>query len=367
MKQIMAVVGTRPEAIKMGPVVQALRARTRFAVSTVFTGQHPTSPIAVFHAFGLSPDHLLSHDRGAEGLGERSGDLIAALEKLFQIQKPELVLVQGDTMSTYAGAYAAFCNRIPVAHIEAGLRTYRMDAPFPEEFYRRSVTLMSTLHFAPTPRAKRNLLEEGIAADRIYLTGNTVVDALMMSVCNRLHAPAFSVPGGKRILLFTAHRRESWGAPLAAMCRALRRLVEEFPDTVALVPMHLNPGLHQTVEPILGGHERIYLLPSLDFVNFHRLLSRSYLVFTDSGGIQEEAVTLGIPTLVMRLSNERNEGIASGVLRLAGNSEESIYTAGHGLLQPDSEKYQSMKRPSRIFGDGRAAQRIAAVLEKNLL
>ncbi len=366
MKQIMAVVGTRPEAIKMAPLVLELKRTKGIAVSVIFTGQHPTAPEEVFHAFGLSPDHVLCHNTDDTGLAGMSADLVLTLEKLFFIQKPDLVLVQGDTASAFAAGYAAFCAKIPVAHVEAGLRTYRMDAPFPEELYRRCLTLMSSLHFAPTGRAKRNLLEEGVEADSVYITGNTGVDALYMSLCNELGAPSFSIPGGKRILLFTAHRRENWGEPIAGMCRALCRLIREFPDTHAICPMHPNPLLRRVIEPILSGHERIQVIDPLDHVNFHRLMAASYLIFTDSGGVQEETVTLGIPTLVMRYSSERSEGIRSGVLKLAGSGEEGIYRRGHELLLPDSPLYYSMKRPSRIFGDGKASLRIARVLQERL-
>jgi UDP-N-acetylglucosamine 2-epimerase (non-hydrolysing) len=275
-------------------------------------------------------------------------------------------LVHGDTTTTFAAALAAFYRGVPIAHVEAGLRTYNILSPYPEEFNRRAVSLMTTMHFAPTERAAENLIREGVERGCVFITGNTVVDALRITLTEKRPLSEWSLPPDKRILLFTAHRRESFGPPIRGMLRALRRIVEDTPDLLAFFPVHHNPEVRRAAIEILKGVPRIRMIEPPEIVSFHHLLSKAYLILTDSGGIQEEASALGIPTIVMRYSSERTEGMRAGVLKLAGSGEEGIVTLAKRLLEPDSEEYASMHKPSAIYGDGNASVRIADILESKL-
>lgn len=364
MKQIMIVMGTRPEAIKLCPLVQELKKRQSLRVSVCAVEQHSDLLKTVLDTFGVRADFLLKIDRAEGCVGSLTASILEKISVLLSSESPDLVLVQGDTATALAAGLAAFYQKIPVGHVEAGLRTYRLDAPFPEELHRRVLSLITKYHFAPTLLSKRNLLREGIARDRVHLTGNTAVDTLRMSLSGELGEVSLKIPVGKRLILFTAHRRESLGEPLRGMLRALRRVVEETPDVVALCPLHPNPKIREIATQELSNATRIRVTEPPNFVNFHRLLAKSYLVMTDSGGIQEETVTLGIPTVVMRYSSERTEGMCAGVLRLAGSDEEGIYEVVKRLLEPDSPEYAAMKKPSPVFGDGRASVRIADLLEK---
>ena len=364
MKRIMIVMGTRPEAIKLCPLVLELKNRDGFEVLTCSVEQHTTLQKSVLDAFSLKADFSLEIERLGDGMGELTARILEKMSDLLKEIKPDMVLVQGDTSTAFGAALAAFYQRIPVGHVEAGLRTYRMDSPFPEELHREAISLLAEYHFAPTLISRRNLLREGRAESKIHVTGNTVVDALRWSLSEDFGRPPLQIPDNKRLLLFTAHRRESLGVPLRGMLRALRRVVEETPDVIALCPLHPNPQVRKAASEILSGADRIRVIEPPDFVSFHRLLSKSYLVMTDSGGIQEETVTLGIPTVVMRYSSERTEGMRAGVLRLVGSGEEGIYEVVKRLLEPDSPEYTSMKKPSNIFGDGKASARIADILEK---
>lgn len=364
MKKIMVVIGTRPEAIKLGPVVEALKKREDALTSVVSTGQHRELLQTALKAFSIVPDVSLEPSGRSLSLAESNARIVSGMAAVLQRQRPDLLLVQGDTVSAYASAMAAFYGRIPVGHVEAGLRTYRTDAPFPEELYRTTITRLATYHFAPTLQAKRNLLREGVSERHVWLTGNTVIDALSMSLRGDLRSFAsFTRPKG-RLLLFTAHRREHTPGELRGMMRALKRLVTAFEDVSAVCPLHPDPRVRGLAGELLEGDPRIKLIDPPDFVTFHRLLAASHLVLTDSGGIQEEATALGIPTLVMRYTSERTEGIGAGVLRLAGSREDSIFDLASRLLQPDSEEYAAMRRPSRVFGDGRASARICNALLK---
>lgn len=365
MKRILIVMGTRPEAIKLCPLVLELKKRQKSLVQVCAVEQHTAMLSGVLETFGVTADFTLALDREVGGVSSLTAEILEKVGKLLEAEKPDLVLVQGDTATAFAAGLAAFYHGVAVGHVEAGLRTYRMNAPFPEELHRRALSLFAKYHFAPTVLSKRNLLREGIDGRRVYQTGNTSVDALRMSLTGELGDASLRLPEGKRTILFTAHRRESLGAPLRGMLRALLRVVKETPDVVAICPLHPNPKIRKIAAEILSGEERIYVIEPPDFVRFHRLLASSYLVLTDSGGIQEETVTLGIPTVVMRYSSERTEGMCAGVLRLAGSDGESIYEVTKRLLEKDSPEYAAMKKPSAVFGDGRSAARIADILEKS--
>lgn len=365
MKRIMIVMGTRPEAIKLCPLIRELRSRGCFEVTVCATGQHRAMLDSALGIFGIRPDIDLEVQQVGQSLSELCASLLQRIDGALAEHRPDLLLVQGDTASAYAASLAAFHRGIPIGHVEAGLRTYRFNAPFPEEFYRQSIGMMAEIHFAPTPRAKRNLVREGREESTVHITGNTVVDALRLSLSGALNAPPWHFSTDKRVILFTAHRRESLGEPMRGMMRALCRVIDETPDAVAICPLHPNPAVQEAAREILGGRERICMIAPPDFVCFHRLLSKSYLVMTDSGGVQEETVSLGIPTVVMRYSSERTEGLRAGVLRLAGNTEEGIYSLVKRLMEPGSEEYEAMKKPSSVFGDGKASARIADLLEKS--
>ena len=366
MKRIMIVMGTRPEAIKLCPLVCELKRRGGFEVLVVSTGQHRAMLDSALAAFSVKPDHDVNAMREGIGTAELSARILHGIDGILRAEKPDLVMVQGDTASAFSAALAAFYREIPVAHVEAGLRTYQMHAPFPEELHRQAVSLVTDYHFAPTVTAKRNLVREGRSESRIFITGNTVVDALRITLTEKKPATEWRIPSGYRLLLFTAHRRESIGEPLREMLRALRRVVENTPDVIAVFPVHQNPAVRRLAAEVLAGTPRLRMIEPPETVSFHHLLSRAYLVMTDSGGIQEETSALGIPTVVMRYSSERTEGMRAGVLRLAGCNEDGIVTLTERLLEKDSEEYAAMRKPSAVYGDGNASARIADILEKIL-
>lgn len=363
MERIMIVMGTRPEAIKLCPLVQELKRRKRYEILVCSTGQHRSMLDSVLRAFGIKPDFDLDVMRTGQTLSSVTARILKGLDEIYSAEHPDLVIVQGDTTTAFTGALAAFQKRIPVAHIEAGLRTYHLDSPYPEEFHRQVIGLIAKWHFAPTELAKENLLREGKKSKNIFVTGNTVVDALRFTLGNDFHRPSWNIPTDYRLVLFTAHRRESIGSQMREMFTALKRLVEEFPDVIAVCPLHHNPQVRSAAE-VIRSHERIRIIEPPDVLSFHQLLARTYLAITDSGGIQEEAVALGIPTLVTRHSTERSEGIKAGILRLAGCSEEGIVNLGRQLLKPDSAEYKKMKIPASVYGNGDASKKIADILEK---
>ena len=366
MKRIMIVMGTRPEAIKLCPPVRELKKRGKFEVTVVSTGQHRAMLDSALAAFSIKPDFDMNVMKEGLGTSDMTARILHETDGLLRAKKPDLVMVQGDTTSAFAAALAAFHREISVAHVEAGLRTYHMHSPFPEEFHRQAISLVADYHFAPTVTAKRNLVREGKSESRIFITGNTVVDALRITLTEQKPATEWNIPSGYRLLLFTAHRRESIGEPLREMLRALRRVVESTPDVIAVFPVHPNPAVRRITAEILAGTPRLRMIEPPETVSFHHLLSRAYLVMTDSGGIQEEACALGIPTLVMRYSSERTEGMRAGVLRLAGCREDGIAMLTERLLKTDSEEYAAMRKPSAVYGDGNASARIADILEKVL-
>lgn len=364
MQRIMVVMGTRPEAIKLCPLVQELQKRRNVEVLVCSTGQHRSMLDSALRAFDVRPDVDLDCMRTGQGHATLSARILRGMDEILRAEEPDLVLVQGDTTSAFSAALAAYYAGIPIGHVEAGLRTHRRDEPYPEEMHRRAIALLAEYHFAPTVTAKRNLLGEGVREDAIFITGNTVVDALRISLGKKDPHLDWELPKDKRILLFTAHRRESLGAPIRGMLRALRRILAEYPDVIAVCPLHHNPEVRSAATSILYDAPRVRLIEPPEMLSFHRLMAQSYLIMTDSGGIQEEASAMGIPTVVMRRSTERCEGIRAGVLRLAGSGEEEIYRLTSSLLSIGSEEYAAMKRPSAVFGDGRASSRIADMLER---
>lgn len=362
MKTILLVFGTRPEAVKLCPLIHELRKRPGFRTLVCVTGQHRQMLHPVLHSFGVKPDYDLALMQDGQTLDDITTAVLERLKPVLEQVKPDLLLVQGDTTSAFAAALAAFYRRIPVGHVEAGLRTYNMDAPYPEEFNRQSISVMAKLHFAPTQTAADNLLREGRDPDGVFVTGNTVIDALQTTVSPDYRHPLLDWAEGSRLVLLTAHRRESWGAPLRGMLRAIRRAVEEHPNVKLLYPVHKNPAIRQLAEEELGGCERIRLTEPLDIPDFHNIMARACLILTDSGGIQEEAPALGKPVLVLRDTTERPEGVAAGTLRLAGTGEDNVYREFCRLLEDEALR-ETMSRAVNPYGDGRASVRIADILQ----
>lgn len=362
MRKIMLLFGTRPEAIKMCPLANELKKRKSLEATVCVTGQHTRMLYDALRDFSVEPDCDLSVMRSGQTLSSLTAGLIAGVEKAIAAFAPEVVVVHGDTATALAGALAGFFSGIPVAHVEAGLRTYDIRAPFPEEFNRRAVSLVSEYNFAPTEGARENLLREGVSPDRIWVTGNTVIDALNFTVRENYSHPELKWARGGRLVFLTAHRRENIGAPMRGMLRAIRRVLREHPDTKAVYPLHMNPQVREIALEELGGCGQIHMIEPLGVIDCHNIMTRCYLLLTDSGGIQEEAAALGKPTLIMRESTERPEGVASGVLRAAGTSEQSVYENFKRLLD-DREEYSMMARACSSYGDGRACERIADILE----
>lgn len=364
MKHILIVFGTRPEVIKLAPVVFALRARPEHCrVTLCSTGQHRALLDGALADFDLRADLDLQLMQPGQHPCDLLGRLLLGLRSTLTELKPDVLVVQGDTTTVTAGALAGFLCDCRVAHVEAGLRTRDRRAPFPEEVNRRVTGVIADYHFVPTAQARDNLLAESVDPESIYLTGNTIVDALywMRARVDRRQLPADWLPDGKRLVLVTAHRRESFGPPLCELCEALRELAERHDDVQLLYPVHLNPNVQRPVRAILGDCERVRLVEPLSYADLVAVLTRSHLVLTDSGGIQEEAPALGKPTLVLRAETERPEAVAAGVVRLVGTDRERIVSEASRLLS-DPQAYQEMARPVHVYGDGRAAARISAVL-----
>lgn len=361
MKKVMLVFGTRPEAIKMCPLVNELKKRDGIQTVVCVTGQHREMLDAVLHAFGVVPDYDLSIMKDRQTLFDITINILDRIRTVLEEVRPDVVLVHGDTSTTFVTALACFYMQIPVGHVEAGLRTYNLYSPYPEEFNRQAVSVIASYNFAPTELSRENLLREGRQAERIYVTGNTAIDALKTTVRADYTHPELDLASGSRLIMITAHRRENLGEPMHRMFRAIRRIIEEHPDVRAVYPIHMNPAVREAANDELGGCDRIRIIEPLDVLDFHNFLSRSYLILTDSGGIQEEAPSLGKPVLVMRDTTERPEGIAAGTLRLVGTEEETIYQNFKELLE-DSDAYERMAHASNPYGDGFASVRIADVL-----
>lgn len=359
--RIAVVMGTRPEAVKMCPLIKELQTRADVEVSVCLTGQHRDMMEGVVKAFSVTPHADLSVMQEGQTPARVVSAVLEKFPRFLAAARPDVVLVHGDTATALAAALASFLERVPVGHVEAGLRTYDVTAPFPEEFNRRAVALAAAYHFAPTERARDNLLREGIDGDSVFVTGNTGIDALRYTVRDDFAHPLLAAAEGKRLILVTAHRRESAGAPMERMLRAVRAAVECDPRAVAVYPVHKNPAVRATAERVFAGCRRVILTKPQDVVTFHNLLARCYLVLTDSGGIQEEAAALGKPVLVMRETTERPEGETAGGLRTVGTDGEKI-TRAFRLLMDDEGAYRAMATAPNPFGDGHASERIADIL-----
>ncbi len=361
MKKVMLVFGTRPEAIKMCPLVNELKTRSELQTIVCVTGQHRQMLDSVLNAFNVVPDYDLSIMKERQTLFDVTTNILERIKSVLESEKPDVVLVHGDTSTTFVTALACYYLQIPVGHVEAGLRTYNIYSPYPEEFNRQAVSIISKYNFAPTEMSKQNLLREGRCEDNIYVTGNTAIDALKTTVRESYTHPELEWASDSRLIMLTAHRRENLGEPMRNMFRAIKRIVDEHKDLKVIYPIHMNPAVRQAAAEIFGEHDRFHIIEPLDVLDFHNFLARSYLILTDSGGIQEEAPSLGKPVLVMRDTTERPEGIAAGTLRLVGTNEETIYDEFKRLLT-DEQAYESMSRASNPYGDGNACKRIADIL-----
>ena len=360
-KKIMMIFGTRPEAIKMCPLALELKKRAGIRTVICVTGQHRGMLKQVLDAFGIVPDYDLAIMKEQQTLFDITIRVLEGIRGVLEKEKPDVVLVHGDTTTTFVSALACFYMQIPVGHVEAGLRTYDIYSAWPEEFNRQGVGIVARWNFAPTRGSRDNLIREGKKPENIFVTGNTVIDALKTTVKENYTHPDLDWAAGSRLILITAHRRENLGAPMHAMFRAIRRVMEEHPDVKALYPIHMNPLVRAAAAEELGGLDRIRLTEPMDVLDCHNVMARSYLILTDSGGIQEEAPSLGKPVLVMRDTTERPEGIEAGTLRLVGTDEETIYREFTRLLD-DPEAYRKMAHAENPYGDGHACERIADIL-----
>ena len=365
MKKVMLVFGTRPEAIKMCPLVNELKSRKELQTVVCVTGQHRQMLDQVLDAFAVKPDYDLSIMKERQTLFDVTTNILNSIKEVLEKEQPNVVLVHGDTSTTFVTALACFYLQIPVGHVEAGLRTYNIYSPYPEEFNRQAVGIVSQFNFAPTELSRDNLVREGKDESKIYITGNTAIDALKTTVKEDYTHPELEWAEGSRLIMITAHRRENLGEPMKNMFRAIRRVMDENPDVKAIYPIHMNPVVRETANSILGDDERIHIIEPLEVLDFHNFLNKSYLILTDSGGIQEEAPSLGKPVLVMRDTTERPEGIKAGTLKLVGTEEETIYNEFTRLLTDEAE-YNKMSQASNPYGDGFACKRIADILIEKL-
>lgn len=366
MKKVLVVFGTRPEAIKMCPLVKELKTRTSLETIVCVTGQHREMLDQVLTAFEVVPDIDLSIMKAKQTLFDVTINILEKMKQVLENVRPDIVLVHGDTSTTFVTALACFYMQIPVGHVEAGLRTYNIDSPFPEEFNRQAVGIVSKFNFAPTEMSKNNLLKEGKNPDSIYVTGNTAIDALATTVKKNYTHKQLDWVANDRLIMITAHRRENLGEPMRNMFRAIKRIIDEHPDIKAIYPIHKNPVVREAAQEIFGETDRIRIIEPLEVLDFHNFLAKSYMILTDSGGIQEEAPSLGKPVLVMRDTTERPEGIKAGTLKLVGTDEEIIYQSFKELL--DNEiSYQAMSQASNPYGDGTASKQIADILERDLV
>lgn len=364
MKKVMLVFGTRPEAIKICPLVLELKKRSEIQTVVCVTGQHRQMLDQVLDCFGVVPDYDLSIMREKQTLFDITANILLRIKEVLEKEQPDVVLVHGDTTTTFVSALACFYLQIPVGHVEAGLRTHNIYSPYPEEFNRQAVSIVAKYNFAPTELSKENLLKEGHDPQSIYVTGNTAIDALQTTVRKDYQHPQLDWAADSRLILITAHRRENLGQPMHQMFRAIRRIVEETPDVKALYPIHMNPVVREAAAAELGGCDRIRIIEPLDVLDFHNFMARSYLILTDSGGIQEEAPSLGKPVLVMRDTTERPEGIAAGTIRLVGTNEDVIYDAFRELLM-NKGAYNAMSHASNPYGDGHACEQIVDAILMN--
>ncbi|KLU67062.1 UDP-N-acetylglucosamine 2-epimerase [Desulfosporosinus acididurans] len=369
-KKVMVVFGTRPEAIKMAPVIQALRQQEAIHCQITVTAQHREMLDQVLELFKLTPDFDLNLMKQGQTLTDITTRALNGLREVFQQESPDLVLVHGDTTTTFVAALAAFYAQIPIGHVEAGLRTGNKYSPYPEEMNRRLAGVLTDLHFAPTERARENLLREGVAQEKVFVTGNTVIDALLATVkadylFREPQIQAILKQGNtSRMVLVTTHRRENLGEPMRQIYQALSKMLEIFPETYVVFPVHKNPKVRKVVDEVLGKHPRVYLIEPMDYEPFVNLMARSYLILTDSGGIQEEAPSLGKPVLVVRDTTERPEAVEAGTVSLVGTGYDSVLSELKRLLS-DDDAYRKMEMASNPYGDGHAAERIVQIINKN--
>ena len=356
--KVMTIFGTRPEAIKMAPLVKELKSRDEIECIVCVTAQHRQMLDQVLETFEIVPDYDLNIMQHGQTLGEITTRTLIVLENIIREVNPDLVLVQGDTTTTFVGALAAFYNNCDIGHVEAGLRTYDKYSPYPEEMNRQMVGCMADLHFAPTEMSKNNLLREGKKEESIYVTGNTAIDAMKTTVLTDYHHEVLDWVGNDRMILLTAHRRENLGDPMRHIFKGIKRIVDEYPDVKVVYPIHLNPKVREVAKEVFGDSDRIRLIEPLEVFDFHNFQNRSYIILTDSGGIQEEAPSLGKPVLVLRNTTERPEGIKAGTLKLVGTDEDVIYEETKRLLN-DKNEYEKMSHASNPYGDGNASKRIA--------
>ena len=361
-KKVMCVFGTRPEAIKICPLVNELKKRKGLEVVVCVTAQHRQMLDQVLETFGVVPDYDLNIMKDRQTLFDITANILSGIKGVLEAEKPDVVLVHGDVSTTFVTALACFYLQIPVGHVEAGLRTYNLYSPYPEEFNREAVSIIARYNFAPTPLSRDNLLREGRKPESIYVTGNTVIDAMQHTVREDYSHPELDWVGDGKLIFITAHRRENLGEPMRRMFRAIRRVLDEHPDCKAVYPIHMNPAVRQVAREELGSCAQIHIIEPLEVFDCHNFEARSYLCLTDSGGIQEECPTYGVPVLVMRDTTERSEGVEAGTLKLVGTDEETIYQAFRQLLE-DKAEYERMSRACNPYGDGHACERIADVLE----
>lgn len=362
MKKVMLVFGTRPEAIKMCPLVNELKTRSSIQTVVCVTGQHRQMLDQVLSTFGVVPAYDLNIMKDGQTLFDITTNILSEIKAVLEKEKPDVVLVHGDTSTTFVTSLACFYLQIPVGHVEAGLRTYNIYSPYPEEFNREAVSIISAYNFAPTAISKDNLLREGRKAENIYVTGNTVIDAMQYTVREDYHHPELDWVGDNKLIFITAHRRENLGEPMHHMFRAIRRVLDEHSDCKAIYPIHMNPVVRQAADEELGDCKQIHIIEPIEVFDCHNFEARSYLCLTDSGGIQEECPSYGVPVLVMRDTTERPEGVDAGTLKLVGTDEEMIYEAFTELLE-DKDAYERMSKACNPYGDGRACIRIADILE----
>jgi UDP-N-acetylglucosamine 2-epimerase (non-hydrolysing) len=365
MKKIMLVFGTRPEAIKMCPLVNELKIRPGIEVIVCVTGQHRQMLDQVLTVFHVVPNYDLSIMKDRQTLFDVTTNILNRIKDVLEAVKPNVVLVHGDTSTAFVAALACYYLQIPIGHVEAGLRTYNILSPYPEEFNRQAISITSQYNFAPTELSMENLLKEGKKPETIFVTGNTAIDALKTTVREDYTHPELDWASDSRLIMITAHRRENLGEPMRHMFQAIRRVMDEHSDVKAIYPIHMNPMVRETAKAIFGDDDRIHIIEPLDVLDFHNFLARSFMILTDSGGIQEEAPSLGKPVLVMRETTERPEGIAAGTLKLVGTTEEVIYKNFKELLEDEAE-YDRMAKASNPYGDGQACARIADVLAKGI-
>jgi UDP-N-acetylglucosamine 2-epimerase (non-hydrolysing) len=362
MKKIMIVFGTRPEAIKMCPLVKELKGRSSLETVVCVTGQHREMLDQDIEVFEVVPDYDLSIMKKKQTLFDVTINIMSKMKEVLEEVKPDVVLVHGDTSTTFVTALSCFYLQIPVGHVEAGLRTYNIHSPFPEEFNRQATGIFAKYNFAPTTVSESNLSKEGKDPQSIFVTGNTAIDALKTTVKADYHHEVFDWLDDSKLIMLTAHRRENLGTPLRNMFRAIRRIVEKHPEIKVVYPIHMNPAVRDAATEIFKKHDRIKIIEPLQVIDFHNFLNRSYMILTDSGGIQEEAPSLGKPVLVMRDTTERPEGIKAGTLKLVGTNEEVIFSA-FDLLLTDENEYQKMSTASNPYGNGTASKQIADILE----